>query len=166
MQDVASNRPQVTGTVHPNSLPAVDRGAATSPQSMPNQDVDTGAAGASPDVADRRTARIAEYLAHSLDYADPLQANVGAVNADLLLMADRLRQLLEAAPWASLEDFDDLKPAIDSLLRIHKQIDRFAQLETRLGANADAAPQAAAGSPAGPVRQAVVRSATSEEIAS
>lgn len=148
MQDAASENPQVTSTAFPDGLPDVDGGASTSLHAARNLDTDTGAASASPDLADRRTARIAEYLAHSLDYGDPLHANVGAVNADLLLlMADRLRQLLEAAPWASLKDFESLKPAIDSLLRIHKQIDRFAQLEARLMPQPDGAAQPAAGSP-------------------
>jgi hypothetical protein len=139
--------------------------ARPGPDALTDLDAGLDAGDVPPHLADRRTARIAEYLAQILEYADPLRANVGAVNADLLFMADRLRQRLEVAPWETLEDFEDLKPAIDSLLRIHKQIDRFAQFEARLGRDLGVAPRQADGSTAGPVRQATLGPTARDEIA-
>lgn len=86
---------------------------------------------------DVRVRRIQEYLKHALGHTDALEANVGAVNADLMRISHRLAQAIHEAIDAgpsSLEDFEGIIPAVDNLLRLDKQIDRFTALEQRLAA--------------------------------
>jgi hypothetical protein len=86
------------------------------------------------DVDDVRLQRIIEYLQDSLADSDPLDANLGTVNADLFLMAHRLMQgmgdVLASRP-DSLEEFDLVHQSLDHYLRVTKQIDRFTQLLER-----------------------------------
>jgi hypothetical protein len=87
------------------------------------------------DAADSRTRRIMEYLRASLDQQDALRANLCAANADLMMIAYKLAAAIKSAMAGaspSLEAYEDLVPAIGNLLRIHKQVDRFSALETRL----------------------------------
>ena len=83
------------------------------------------------DGDDVRLQRIIEYMRDSLADSDPLDANLGTVNADLFLMAHRLMQgmgdVLESRP-DSLEEFDLVHQSLDHYLRVTKQIDRFTQL--------------------------------------
>lgn len=86
------------------------------------------------DDDDVRLQRIIEYMRDSLANSDPLDANLGTVNADLFLMAHRLMQgmgdVLESRP-DSLEEFDLAHQSLDHYLRVTKQIDRFTQLIER-----------------------------------
>ncbi len=86
-------------------------------------------------ATDLRLRRIMDYRQEVLAKADALEANLGAVNSELMSIGYRLHQAIEAAmevaPGA-LDDFQKLMPAIDNYLRIAKQIDRFAQLDLRL----------------------------------
>jgi hypothetical protein len=83
------------------------------------------------DSDDVRLQRIIEYMRDSLADSDPLDANLGAVNADLFLMAHRLMQgmgdVLESRP-DSLEEFGLVHQSLDHYLRVTKQIDHFTQL--------------------------------------
>ncbi|QDU92497.1 hypothetical protein [Lignipirellula cremea] len=94
------------------------------------------AAEASP--TDCRQQRIRDYLHQSLAETSPLRANLGAANADLMTVALHLKGLLEGAlpktleVFEDFEDFDQVKPVLDSLLRMYKQMERFAQLDARL----------------------------------
>jgi hypothetical protein len=84
---------------------------------------------------DARLGRIIEYLQSSLDKQDALQANLNAANADLMAIAYKLAAAIKTAMAtgpASLEAYEELGPAISSLLRIHKQVERFSQLDKRL----------------------------------
>ncbi len=87
--------------------------------------------GGETDVDDVRLQRIIEYMRDSLADSDPLDANLGTVNADLFLMAHRLMQgmgdVLESRP-DSLEEFDLVHQSLDHYLRVTKQIDHFTQL--------------------------------------
>ena len=94
------------------------------------------------DGADPRLQRIMDYLREALARDSALEANLGAVNSDLLMMGYRLKQAIDeamAATPAALEQFQRLMPAIDSYLRLTKQIDRLAQLSLRLASPREAA---------------------------
>lgn len=87
------------------------------------------------EATDPRLVRILEYLQASLDKQDALQANLSAANADLMAIAYKLAAAIKAAMAvgpASLETYEELVPAINNLLRIHKQVERFASLDNRL----------------------------------
>ena len=84
---------------------------------------------------DNRVKRIADYLESSLRKPDALQATIGAVNSDLMLIGHRLNQAVQHAMDTSptaLNEFGKLMPAVESLLKVYKQVDRFTQLEVRM----------------------------------
>jgi hypothetical protein len=89
---------------------------------------------------DLRLQRLVDYMADALTKRNPLEANLGAVNGDLLLLEYRFRQglddLLNEAP-NSLEELQAAMPGVEGLLRIVKQIDRFSQLASKLAATAE-----------------------------
>ena len=84
-----------------------------------------------------------DYLRSSLAMKDPLAANVGAVNADLMAFAHCLQRAitraLDMAPTA-LGEFEKLMPAIDSHMRISRQVERLTKLNQQL-ARAEQVPQ-------------------------
>ena len=84
-----------------------------------------------------REQRIADYVAESLANDDPFEANLGVVNADLMLLAHRFRHVLEGAMQQSpetLADMAECMPGVDSYLKVVKQIDRLSQLKVKLRA--------------------------------
>ena len=123
-----------------------------------------GAAAAShePQAKDERQERIRDYLRSALAMEDPLAANVGAVNSDLMLFSYSLQRAitkaLDMTPDA-LDQFGKLMPAIDSYMRISRQVERFAKLNEQL-AGADRAREAAK-----PRHSAEGADVASEEIA-
>ena len=82
-----------------------------------------------------RIHRIEQLQAEALAEPDALQANLGAFNAGLMRIGFRLEEAIEGAS-AQITDplarFERLAPAIDSLLKVMRQVDRFAQLDQRL----------------------------------
>jgi len=90
-----------------------------------------------PEEDDQRQRRIDDYRRAALAMEDPLAANVAAVNSDLLLFGYSLQQAitqaLQTAPTA-LDEFGKLMPAIDSYMRISRQVERFAKLNQQLTA--------------------------------
>ena len=98
-----------------------------------------------PQTKDERHERIKDYLRSALAMKDPLAANVGAVNSDLMLFGYSLQRAitkaLDLAP-AALDEFGKLMPAIDSYMRISRQVERFAKLNQQL-AGAEKARQVA-----------------------
>jgi hypothetical protein len=94
---------------------------------------------AAPSVESREQ-RIADYVAESLAKDDALEANLGILNADLMLIAHRFRHALDEAlqqPPETLAEMAEFMPGIDGYLRVVKQIDRFSQLALKLqGTNA------------------------------
>lgn len=87
------------------------------------------------DERDPRIKRIADYAKAALERVDPLAAVIGVANSGLFSFATRFQNAIDAAtdPNSPVPmDLRTLQPAIDSYLRIMRQIDRFTQLELRL----------------------------------
>ncbi len=92
--------------------------------------------GAADMATDAREQRILQYHDASLRADGALVANLGALIADLLLVAYGLRRMLAPAlkmATASPEEFNHLLPAVDRYLRLTGQVGRFSALLTRLG---------------------------------
>ena len=93
---------------------------------------------------DERHERIMEYLRSSLAMKDPLAANVGAVNSDLMLFGYSLRRAISKALDMTpdvLDQLGKLMPAMEAYMRISKQVERFTKLNQQL-ARAEKAVQA------------------------
>ena len=89
---------------------------------------------------DVRLQRIMDYVKEASEKRDALDATLGAVNGDLLLIARRLRQELDDflnRPSESAEELLLAQSFFDQHLRVAKQIDRFAQLDIKLRAARD-----------------------------
>ncbi|NLE36561.1 MAG: hypothetical protein GX621_00890 [Pirellulaceae bacterium] len=92
---------------------------------------------------DRRLARLADYRAEALANADLLRANLGAGVADMLQMALLLRQGIDSQvkhQAITPKQFGKLAPTIELYLKIHRQTDRFIQLDQRLWAESPKMP--------------------------
>jgi hypothetical protein len=81
-----------------------------------------------------RRQRMNDHLRAALSDSDPLLANVGAVNSDLMAMALRIRDLTEEAFAESHVNLTALVPTFDIGLRVARQIQPFAELEHRVRA--------------------------------
>jgi hypothetical protein len=89
-------------------------------------------------AANLREQRIADYMEDSLAKHDPLEANLGIVNADLMKIAHQFQRVLDDAMQQAPETLSEMiefMPGIDGYLRIVKQVDRFSQLTMKLHAN-------------------------------
>lgn len=87
------------------------------------------------EMADPRAERIDQYIKDSLVIDDPLEANIGFVNADLMLMAHALRNAVGETlhqSAESLREVAELMPAIENYLKISKQIASMTQLTIKL----------------------------------
>lgn len=82
-----------------------------------------------------RMERIAAYINESIRRSDGLEANLGVANGELMQLASRvtesLQQILARDRNESVTS-DRCYPALDVLLRVHRQIDRYSQLEVKL----------------------------------
>lgn len=88
-------------------------------------------------AADPRLERIAEQLAEALRNPDLLRGIAMASACDLMKLAWQLNKAIDqelANGPGSLDDFAELSPALDTFLRMMKQIERFSQLDMRLAA--------------------------------
>ncbi len=86
-------------------------------------------------AADLRGERIADYVEAALTSADPLEANLGVVNGDLMRMANLLTQVLGECllkPPETLQGMATLMPAVDAHLKVTKQIGSLSQLILKL----------------------------------
>ena len=85
-------------------------------------------------VHEARLSRLHDYLTNSLEKKDALEANVGSVNSGLIRVAiwldETIEQAIESGP-CSIERIESVSPAIDTQLRVARQVDRFAQIEIR-----------------------------------
>lgn len=88
-------------------------------------------------AADPRLQRIAEQLAEALRSPDLLRGITMASSCDIMELSWQLKKAIDAeladGP-GSLDHFAELSPALDTLLRMTKQIERFTQLDMRLAA--------------------------------
>lgn len=85
---------------------------------------------------DRRFQRLADYQKKAVKNVDPLVASLAVINSDLMGFAFRLSQAIDGAVGegaASLQELHQVDPALNSYLRVAKQIDRFTQLGIHLG---------------------------------
>lgn len=81
-----------------------------------------------------RFQRVLDYQGQALANVSPLESNLGSINCGLLRMALRLEETIEATMVrtpVSAERMERVYKAIDTHLRVARQIDRFAQVELR-----------------------------------
>ncbi len=87
---------------------------------------------------DRREERILEYVTESLEKNDATQANIGATNGELMLLAYRLHQSIleefQSGP-VRLADLEPVMPVVEVQLKVVKQIERFSKLDLKLNAH-------------------------------
>lgn len=83
---------------------------------------------------DARLSRVLDYQASSLQKDDPLEANLGSINSGLMRVAlwldESIEQAMESGP-PNVERLSRVLPAIDTHLRVTRQVDRFANIELR-----------------------------------
>jgi hypothetical protein len=85
-------------------------------------------------AGDAREKRIADLLSESLAKSNPLEATIGATNAELMLIGKRFGQVVGEAlnqPPENLAELDELMPSVNGYLRITKQIERFSTLQRK-----------------------------------
>ncbi len=83
---------------------------------------------------DARLSRVLDYQASSLQKDDPLEANLGSINSGLMRVALWLDKTIERAMESgppNVERLSHILPAIDTHLRVTRQVDRFANIELR-----------------------------------
>jgi hypothetical protein len=81
-----------------------------------------------------RLQRVRDYQNKSIANANELESNLGSINSGLLRIALRLEETIEEAMARTpvpVERMQRVYQAIDTHLRVSKQIDRFAQVELR-----------------------------------
>jgi hypothetical protein len=86
-------------------------------------------------VAAVRLERIEQYIEESLAKANPLEAALGAVNGDLLLMAHRIKQELDDLSEGDSEfgpELDQVAAIVDQYLRVLKQLHSFTHLAAKV----------------------------------
>ncbi len=83
---------------------------------------------------DARLSRVLDYQACSLAKDNPLEANLGSINSGLMRVAlwldETIEEAMESGPL-NVERLARILPAIDTHLRVTRQVDRFAQIELR-----------------------------------
>lgn len=81
-----------------------------------------------------RLKRVLDYRASSLQKDDPLEANLGSINSGLMRVAlwldETIEQAMQSGP-PNVERLSRILPAIETHLRLTRQVDRFAQIELR-----------------------------------
>jgi hypothetical protein len=94
----------------------------------------------SSDETERRLKRIREYRRTALAVEDPLRANLGAVNADLLEMATQTKEQWNKTVERATDSRAELvqrRVLVDDFLRLTRQSDRYSQLEIKLRRSAN-----------------------------
>jgi hypothetical protein len=82
----------------------------------------------------RRFRRVLDYQARALAKENELESNVASINCGLLRMALRLEEMIDstmASTPVSLDRMQRIYQAIETHLKVTRQIDRFAQFEQR-----------------------------------
>ena len=86
------------------------------------------------DCHDARLSRVFDYQAFSLEKEDALEAKLGSINSGLMRIALWLDETIEQAMGSgppNVELFQRISPAIETHLRVTRQVNRFAQIELR-----------------------------------
>ena len=109
----------------PTDTPGVDPQASTEQQSQVRET-----------ITELRLRKIEQFQNEALASEDCLAANLGAASGSLLRIGVRLEQDLEALAKVSNEAERLTRQAkgIDTLLKLLRQAERFAQLDLRLAA--------------------------------
>jgi hypothetical protein len=89
---------------------------------------------AEPSISSLRAARIDDYQRQALTHGDALKACLGGANGAMLRMGHKLEQFLEEAfetlgRSARPEDLARILPALDTHLKVMRQVDRLANLD-------------------------------------
>ena len=80
---------------------------------------------------------VQNYLQHSLAQRNPLRAGFGAINADLMAVAQPIADLLKrvlSSPALSIDGAQKMMPVLETYHRITRMIERFGQLDVRIAA--------------------------------
>jgi hypothetical protein len=108
---------------------------------IPNDNHDRNGTGGGRPAAGRRRSRrlerIRDLQRQSLAHPDPLQANLGAANGDLMRICYRLTKMLDAAlarSAAAPDDLSGLLAGVATFGQLTRQIHRFSDLSHRLSA--------------------------------
>jgi hypothetical protein len=108
-------------------LAARDQPGASSVPAAPDADLQAS-------IHEARLSRLLDYQARSLSKPDPLEANLGSINSGLMRMAvwldEAVAQALASGP-PHVERLAHVSQAIETLLRVTRQVDRFTQIELR-----------------------------------
>jgi hypothetical protein len=87
------------------------------------------------ELMDLREQRVLDYLRTALHMDDPLMANIGSLNADLMMFAHHMQRIikpaLEKLP-AEPGALANVVPAVESHARVARQVERLAVLVDRL----------------------------------
>lgn len=93
-----------------------------------------GVASADP-LTDLRVQRVLDYAQVALHMDDPLQANIGSLNADLMMFAHHMQRMikpaLEKLP-ANPGALANVVPVVESHTRVTRQVERLTTLSHRL----------------------------------
>jgi hypothetical protein len=92
-----------------------------------------------------RLQRILDYAAQALAKSNVLESNLASINSGLLKMALWLEQTIEEATTRTPitpERMQRVYQAIDTHLRVARQIDRFSQIELRAAHPRESGPKA------------------------
>lgn len=111
---------------------------AQQPHAQNEAEAASDAAGTEPcDLREQRRQRIEDHLVRSLANPDPLAANIGAANTDLMgalcQVGQAFQESIVSSP-VSLETIDRHSPVIDLMVRLTKTIAQVSQLEWRFKA--------------------------------
>lgn len=111
-------------------------------QTLTNENTLSESTSQTVDRQEARRSRVSDYQAASLNKEDPFEANIGSLNSGMMDIALRLEGIvgeLFDSGARSTTVLQDIVPAIDMQLRVARQVERYSQLELRIGADRESA---------------------------
>jgi hypothetical protein len=133
----------------PSAVPAEGRSQQAPPVAYPSETIPAAEPGneiPAEGLEERRRQRLDEYRRKALEHPDPLQANLALINAKLIELSVKMGAVIDEAmdrDSLALAHLGHLEPTVELLLKVDRQIDRFAQVAYR--AEASAAARSSAG---------------------
>lgn len=109
---------------------APERPAVSSPRTLSRSNGNEPASTADRLQVIRR--RISEYRETSLSKGDPLEAALGAYNADLITIGSHVQEAIKAylaTDPCNIDRIQTALPILGTALQVARQIDRFSQIE-------------------------------------